>query len=84
MLLVWVGILCFSVYPSAARFISTELHLGDNLNTLIFVGLAGLFYLNIQSLRMIELTRKDITRMVRSDALRSLDEEIKNRDIKKT
>ncbi len=66
---VWSGILIFALFPNLARTISAELSIGNNLNTLIFIGFVIVFILIFRLLKTIEMLEKNITDLVRENAL---------------
>lgn len=69
---IWGSVFLISLYPQFAYLISKKLGFGDNLNTLIFLGFILVFFLIFRLLRTIEKLEKDITEIVRKDALKSL------------
>lgn len=69
---VWGGILLFALFPGEAREFSRLLGLGDNLNTLIFIGFVVVFALIFRILRSLEKSEQNITELVRNDALKDL------------
>lgn len=70
---VWGSILFFALFPEMARVISVQLHIGDNLNTLIFTGFIGVFILIFRLLHIIERMEQEITTLVRANAMSQSD-----------
>ena len=67
--IIWAGVLFFALFPNLARVISLTLHIGENLNTLIFIGFVIVFLFLFRLLRAIEKLEKDITKLVRNNTL---------------
>jgi|SRR4051812_9060158 hypothetical protein len=64
-------VLLFSIFPKLAHTISTELGLGDNLNTLIFTGFVILFMFIVKLLKTTESLKSQISHIVEADAVRN-------------
>ena len=71
-LFVWGAILIFSLLPSLVRTLSEYFGLGSNLNTLIFTGFVFVFIAIFKLLGAIERLERQISELVRKEALRSL------------
>lgn len=69
-MLFWVSVCIFALYPQAARVVSTTLHLGENLNTLIFLGFIIVFFLLFRVFHSLDVAQRDLTHMVRAQALK--------------
>ncbi len=67
---VWSGVLIFALFPHLARIISEKLNIGENLNTLIFIGFVIVFIIIFRLLRTIEALEKNITTLTREIALK--------------
>lgn len=66
---VWGSIFFLSLFPELARVVSAKMHIGENLNTLIFLGFVVVFAIIFRLLRTIEKLEKDITHIIRDHAL---------------
>lgn len=71
--LTWLMIAIIAYNPDFAYFISRELGFGQNLNTLIFVGFIILFALVFRILKSIEKIEREISEIVRKEALKDLE-----------
>lgn len=66
---IWSGVLFFSVFPGSARIISQKISIGENLSMLIFIGFVIIFFILFKLLQSIEILEKNITEIVRYEAL---------------
>lgn len=69
---VWGVVLLFSLAPESARILSQTLHLGGNLNTLIFAGFIIIFLVIFRILTVIERIERDISDIVKEEALQNM------------
>jgi len=76
--LVWISILTLTLFPGLSRYISQKLGFGENLNTLIFVGFVFVFIIIFRLLSVIEKNEKNLSELVRKEALEKLKERKKN------
>ena len=76
---IWSTILAFTIYPEITHIISQKLGLGENLNTLIFLGFIIVFILIFRLIHMIDQLEQSITEIVRAEALHDLREEKKKK-----
>ncbi len=71
--IIWGGILFLSIFPDSLRSWSMKWGLGENLNTLIFIGFVLVFVTIFKLLSIIEKNERNITEIVRKQALQELD-----------
>ncbi len=71
-LVIWGGVLAITLTPSLARTLSTTFGLGDNLNTLIFIGFVFAFAIIFRLLRVIEHLESSISDIVSKLAVQSV------------
>jgi hypothetical protein len=71
---VWGGILIISIFPNVSYKLSLFFGLGQNLNTLIFIGFVTVFIVLFKLLSIIERLEQNISEMVRKEALKKLNE----------
>ena len=80
-LIIWLPILVISANPNAAYSITNKLGLGQNLNPLIFISFILVFALLFKLLSLIENLERNITKIVREQALKeilSLEQKLNN------
>jgi hypothetical protein len=71
-ILVWGSIIFLALYPTTARVFSSAIGLGENLNTLIFIGFVVVFVILFKLLSLIEKLEHNISEIVRKEALGKL------------
>jgi len=69
---IWGSIFAILINPSIAYFISRILGIGENLNTLIFIAFIFVFLLIFKILGIIEKIEKNITEIIRKEALKNI------------
>ncbi len=74
--LIWGSILFLSVFPDYLRVLSMRFGLGENLNTMIFIGFVLVFIAIFKLLNSIERLEQTISELVRKDALSDLDKQL--------
>jgi len=68
-LIIWSPIFILSVFPNLAQIITKKLGMGENLNTLIFIGFIFVFLILFKLINKIQELEKNITELVRKDSL---------------
>ena len=71
-IVVWGGISYISLFPAHIRFVSRQFGFGENLNTFIFFGFVGVFVVLFRLMAIVEKLEKQITEIVRKNALKDL------------
>jgi len=79
--IIWGGILFTSLFPEEVRKFSRQMGFGENLNTLIFFGFVVVFILFFRQLRSIEALERNITDLVRQNALIELRAKLEQKSI---
>lgn len=74
-IIVWASIFFFAFFPQLARIISSLLGFGENLNTLIFVGFVLAFLAIFKLINVVERIERNISEIVRKEALSKLEKE---------
>lgn len=72
--IVWLGIIIFSLFPSQVHLFSQKLGFGESLNTFIFIGFLIVFMILFKIINIIEKTERNISEIVRKEALSNLTE----------
>ncbi len=71
---IWLSIGLFSLFPSQVHLLSQKIGLGENLNTLIFIGFVVVFMIIFKIINILERTERNISEIVRKEALSKLTE----------
>lgn len=72
-ILIWWSVLILSLFPDLTRQISIKFGLGENLNTIIFIGFVLVFMAIFKLLNSIERLEQTISSLIRKEALKDLD-----------
>jgi len=70
--LIWGSVLAFALFPRVSFTVSKAIGLGENLNTLIFIGFVVVFIILFKLLSVIERLERNLSEMVRKEALEKL------------
>lgn len=76
---IWGSLFSFALFPEVAYIISEKIGLGENLNTLIFIGFVIVFIAIFKLLSIVERLERNISEIVRKEALSRLERENKKR-----
>jgi len=71
-LIIWGSILFLSLFPKTAQQLSSTIGLGENLNTLIFIGFVIVFIIIFKLLSLIEKLEHNVSEIVRKEALEKI------------
>lgn len=71
--LIWGSVLTLSIFPDLMREMSMKFGLGENLNTIIFIGFVLVFIAIFKLLNSIERIEQTISGLVRKEALKDMD-----------
>jgi len=70
-ILIWVGICLVALFPdTTTNFLSRALGIKDNVNAIIFIGLAASFFIHFRTFTVIKRQNRTITELVRKIALK--------------
>lgn len=72
-LAIWGSILVLGLFPDASHAVSQLLGFGENLNTLIFLGFAVVFFAIFKLLNAVERLERNVSEIVRREALEKLE-----------
>ena len=72
-IVIWGSIFAFAIFPNIAHALSKKLGLGDNFNTLIFIGFVIIFIIIFKLLSIVERLEQSISEIVRKEALNKLE-----------
>jgi hypothetical protein len=72
-LAIWGSVFSFALFPNLSHTVSEKIGLGENLNTLIFIGFVVIFLILFKLLNTIERMEKNISEIVRKEALSDLE-----------
>jgi hypothetical protein len=70
---VWGAIFSLAIFPKVSHSISQKAGLGQNLNTLIFIGFVAIFAIIFKLLNIIERVERNISEIVRKEALSKIE-----------
>ena len=74
--LIWGSVIFLSIFPDSLRIWSIRFGLGENLNTIIFIGFVLVFMAIFKLLNSIERLERTISELVRKDALSDLNKQL--------
>ncbi len=67
--IIWGSIMAFALFPRVSFTVSKSIGLGENLNTLIFIGFVVVFVILFKLLAIIERLERNLSELVRREAL---------------
>lgn len=70
---IWISIFFLAIFPRVSHILSLRLGLGENLNTLIFIGFVVIFIIIFRLLSVVERVERNISEIVRKEALSKLE-----------
>ncbi len=70
---IWGSIFFVALFPALTHTVSEKMGLGENLNTLIFIGFVVIFMILFKLVNIIERIERNISEIVRKEALRKLE-----------
>lgn len=75
----WLGVSLIALFPDITTiYLSRVLGIKDNVNAVIFIGLAASFFIHFRTFNTIKQQNKTITELIRKIALDKADREKKN------
>lgn len=75
-LVVWAGVIVVGVHPDATSWLATKLGVGRGVDIAMYLSILMLFYLLFRSFTKIEDLDRQLTRVVRANALRQMEEDL--------
>ncbi len=77
--IIWGTISIIILFPDIVYYLNKKLGTGESLNTLIFIGFILLFVIIYKLLNTIERIERNITEIIRSEALSEIKNKVKKR-----
>ncbi len=71
---IWLGVATSSLFPAQVHLFSEKLGFGESLNTFIFIGFVIVFMIIFKLINIIEKTERNISEIVRKEALSKITE----------
>ena len=75
-LLFWTGVVVVGVQPDTTSWLATRLGVGRGVDIAMYLSILMLFYLLFRSFTKIEDLDRQLTRVVRANALREMEEDL--------
>jgi small membrane protein len=75
-LIFWTGVIVVSLHPDTTNRLADLLGVGRGVDTAIYLSLLMIFYLLFRCFAKIEDMDRQLTRVVRADALREMEEDL--------
>lgn len=72
-LIIWLGVLTVLYWPNLSNQIAEFLGISRGVDVFVYLGIIALFYLIYRAYIKIEHLERDITKIVRKEALKELD-----------
>ncbi len=76
-LIVWGGMAVIAIYPNSTWVVARAIGIVDNINAAIMIGFLLIFLIIFKLMSAIEKIEQNISELTRRDALKDLDETIK-------
>lgn len=83
-LLIWTGVVVVSVHPDTTSWLAVRLGVGRGVDIAMYLSILMLFYLLFRSFTKIEDLDRQITRIVRANALREMEEDLPAGELDRT
>lgn len=83
-LVVWSGVIVVAVHPDTTSWVAMKLGVGRGVDIAMYLSILILFYLLFRSFTKLEDLDRQLTRVVRANALREMEEDLAEQSPRKT